>query len=62
MENFSGWFEVLGMIFGALSLGATLTPTKKDDKVFTKAEQIGSALNVVGFDFKALFGLFSKKK
>jgi len=61
MEDFTKWFEFAGMVFAALSFGATVTPTKKDDKVFTKIEQIGSALNVVGFDLKALGGLFKKK-
>ena len=66
MENLDGWIEVIVGLLGVFSLGATLTPTKKDDKVFTKMESVGSALNVVGIDLKVILGgivsLFKKKK
>jgi hypothetical protein len=61
MDRFMDWFAIAGQAFMVLSAAATITPTKKDDKVFTKLEAVGSALNVIGFDLKSIGLLFKKK-
>ena len=61
-QMIEGVAQIIGYISSAFFVFATITPSKKVGKVATKMEEIGSMMNIVGFDLKAVLGLFKKKK
>ena len=62
MENVSEWFTVAGLIYAGFSLGATLSPTKKDDEVKNFIDRVFNLLSAIGLDLKLVIKALSPKK